>query len=740
MDNKNQNSYELILKQTSAKKRSIYSFKQTYPAYIILVIFIVASFLIRYFAKDNIETGLSNEFNKATNSVMNRVSAHYYKQIEVLNSMNGLYDLLVEVVKDYFELYATIQTRSYASILSVAYIPEVKHEDMDLFIINAKGLGYFDYELKTDGIKKKYYPFVNIVPEFTNIHRLGYDISGEELAIETINKARDLNKMSATEVYTLRGEDTSGLYIFYPVYVKGTERETLEERRENFQGVISLEINFDLFVKEALSGEGMGQKVTVPSDSSIIFEIIGFDGNNKEYSVFKSDNYDIIGSYEPILSSDHTLNIADQEFLVRFYSIPNYGGKMQSYLPDISFITALILSLAFFGFVFTQLTNKAKALDIAEKMTRSQRRIVDTSNDIIAVMDSSLNWKTMNPAALPILAKTPEEIIGSNFAEFLENSDDAEQIKNMYSNSKNDHTDRIDLRMKKPDGSLVWISWSFTFSVVDGLIYSIGRDVTIEKLEEENARFRTKQIETANILSKEASFSKSYFMKEMSHQLRNSLTGIEGSLQMLKHKLYETEDELDMYVDLATTSSEELLTYVTDIEDASKSSDIDVGEFAISEISLGRSLESAVNKFRNDLSGGAQKAEFHLPDGINEISVFADDMQLVSILNESMTLLSYGINYAEFNMNVEYNSYEGVVELQILGSPNPIIMEMSQIFNNNINTIIDALKYDKDDLLISMTRLASTMRLLRGNFKIDTLGDKDGNLVTFMFKAAKKNI
>lgn len=46
------------------------------------------------------------------------------------------------------------------SILSVSYIPEVEHLDLDKFIINARGLGYFNYELKSDEVKDTYYPFI----------------------------------------------------------------------------------------------------------------------------------------------------------------------------------------------------------------------------------------------------------------------------------------------------------------------------------------------------------------------------------------------------------------------------------------------------------------------------------------------------------------------------------------------------------------------------------------------------
>lgn len=739
MKNQTQDSYELILKQTSQKKKSAYSLKKTYPAYIILVIFLIASFFIRYFSAQSIQSSLINEFDKATNSVMNRLSAHYFKQIEVLNSMNGLYDTLVEVVKDYFELYATIPTKSYPSIMSVAYIPEVEHSGLDMFLINSRNLGYFYYELKTDGQHDFYYPFVNIVPEGSNYNKLGFDLGTDPVAMKALFRARDNNKMSVSDAYTVRNPDTTGIYIFYPIYMKESPRGNVDERRENFRGVLSLEINTTKFVKEAISGEGMSQRISIPSDSSVIFEVIGIDDNKKEYTIFKSDNYNMMDNHQPLLSSDQKLPIADRDFIVRFYSIPNYGGKFQQILPDISLIISIILSFALFGFVLNQITNKARAQEIADKMTRSQRRIVDTSNDIIAVLDGELVWRSMNPASLSIFGLLPENMIGNKFADLLENSSDATSIKNAFSISKDDHVDRNDFRMIKSDKTAIWVSWSFTFSVTDGLIYCIGRDVTLEKAAEEEAKLRTKQIEAANILSKEANFSKSYFMKEMSHQLRNSLTGIEGSLQMLQNKYYDNEEELDMYLDLATTSSEELFTYVTDIEDASKASDIDTSKFQLDTLNLGKKLNKCIEICKND-DVIDKNSDINISDTIADASVIADNDSLDILLRDVFVVMGKGEIKVNYEINVEVNPYEGAVELQILSSGNELVHNMINIYAANSENIVDAMKYDKDDILISITRMASTMRLLRGSFKVDSFGPKEGNLISIIFKAHRASI
>ncbi len=737
MNNNNQDSYELILKQTTKKKGNVLAFKKTYPAYIILIIFIIASFFVRHFIASNIESNLKNEFDKSVSSVTNRLTAHYSKQIEVIVTMSGLYDLLVEVVKDYFELYATIPTTNYPSILSVAYAPQVYHSDIGQFIINARNLGYYDYKLKVESQRPIYFPLVNIVPEFTNLHRSGIDLAVDPIALEAINKAKINNMMTATEVYNVREPDTLGYYIFYPIYKRDSKRDTEVERKENFQAVLSLEIDFNKFIAEALSGKDDIQNTAMPSDTSFIFEIFDTHNNGQEYSIFKSKNYEVLKTYTPKITQNAIIKIADKELKLVFYTIPDYGGKYQQLLPNLSLIVSLILSFAFFGFVLTQMTNKAKALDLADKMTRSQRRIVDTSNDIIAILDKDLVWKSMNPASLAVLGYLPEDIQGKEFGFNLLDNQIINRLKNSYNESKEDHIEKFDIEMVKADGTHIWVDWSFTYSNEDALIYCIGRDVTLEKQAEADAKLRSKQIEATEIISREANYSKSYFMKEMSHQLRNSLTGILGYLQLLQTKVYDNEEELDMYVDLAATSSEELFTYVTDIDEAAKLNEVDSSNLIIHNIQLGKIINNSIDNFKKLETTKLIETEFNFENDNIVSNILGTKEEVGLLIDDSISLLSEGVDKISYDINVEVNPYEGAVELQILSSGNKTVFELINTYKSNNDNIIDILKFDKNDVILKLHKINSTMRLLRGSFKVESFGEKDGNLISIIFKSNK---
>jgi sensor domain CHASE-containing protein len=113
------NTYEQIVKQTTVTKRETYHIKKTYPAFLLLVVLLLISYFIWTFSKLSIDNYNKSEFDKAITSIMTRLETQQTRNLEILHSMDGLYDVLIQVVKDYFELYASIPVESYPSIVYI---------------------------------------------------------------------------------------------------------------------------------------------------------------------------------------------------------------------------------------------------------------------------------------------------------------------------------------------------------------------------------------------------------------------------------------------------------------------------------------------------------------------------------------------------------------------------------------------------------------------------------------------
>lgn len=726
MNNSNLNkTFEEVLKESSRKKISIYSFRKTYPAYLILLVFIFISIFIYKTTKTNVEQDQKRQFEKAVQSVETRLNNLMQAQYEILYSTRGLYDIVPQVVRDYFEIYNTVPVETYNSIVSISYILPVQNSFKGQFIYNSQTIGYYDYKISPEGDRDEYFAVQMMVP-FKNYDEklLGYDIRTIPELKDAYEKARDEGKIIASDFFTFQiHKNKLTTFLFSPIYPKDAQLNSVEQRRKNFQGALGLEISVKDFFEEALKGGISTTNNIFPTDSTIIFQFYELKNTSRNL-VFSSKNSELLNNkFKPAFIDVKFFNIANKRVELDFYTVPNFGGTLQSSLPLVALAISLMLSFVLFGFILSVITSRGRALDLAERMTRSQRRIVETTQDIIAAIDLDGIWRSMNPASIKVFGIEPIEMIGKSIFDNFVNEKDINNFKGIISEGGNEKTSRIDVKMKKADNTEIWVNWSLSLSEDDGLVYTIGRDVTLEKKAEEEAKLRSQQIHLASYAAQEANEQKTLFMINASHQLRNSLTGVLGYLQLLNEKYYDDEEEMKQYLKLAEESSEEIFTFVSDFVDvALQGTNTEVNLEIVN-------LRTLFNEVEEQLKGN--KIQLVLPEANLDYNIQVSHKHLTRSLFEIISALTEGIEKeATVNIEIEINDYEGVVIFQILTEPNPVVSELITIYKEATENIIDALKYDKNEILFRFAKAASKIRIMNGQVTFDTFGLEDQNLST----------
>lgn len=719
----NNSSYESVLKQASKKGSNPLSISKTYPAYIVLVVMLVISYFVWNLAKEQVQNDRKTEFDKAVSSVMSRLESKIERKEEIISSMSGLYDILPDVVRDYFDLYGQIPTKTYPSVASIDYVAYVQDSKKDMFVFNAMSSGYYDYSIKSDNSKDYFFPILHSVPISKNYHRLGTDFAANDMLHQAILKARDNNEIVSTPVFEMRN-DTMGFFLISPIYVKDMPRNNLIERKDNFQGCVVLEMNSSLFFQNAISGGIKENKVsTFPTDTSIVFQIID-TANGTENIIYASNNSSLINQdYEKYVTTEAFFHVEDRNFIIKFATVPGFGGSFQRTMPTVALSLSLVLSFLFFGFVLSVTTSRARAIDLADRMTRSQRRIVDSSKDVIAVLDFEGNWKTMNPASQDIFGLSSYSLINSNIETLFYLDDDKKHFNNLVDDSKDESSERVDLKMKNQKNELVWVNWNFTFSKKDKLIYAIGRDVTIEKKAEEESILRTKQIQLAEQFAREASESKSYFMTKLSHMMRNSLTGMMGYLQLLSNKVYDTEEEHDTYLQLAEDSTEEIFTFVSDIVDAAIGSDNKSAELEFVQFEdLFKNVILNIDKVKS------KQITINHEESVFRAKAVADRNLLQKVITDSINALITESDTGSIQVQASENNIEGQTEIQVL-LPTSILTDKLIKLYKNIPDPINAIKFDEKDIILTLAQSASDIRRMNGTFLVETFGPNDSSLL-----------
>lgn len=727
-------NFDSIIKERSNKTSKPLSISKTYPAFIILAVLLLISFFVYYIVDRQISKELQSEYDQSVTSVMTRLNAQFNSKYEIVESMSALYDVVIEVVRDYFDLYASVPVKSYPSILSIEYIEKVRDADIGTYTFFVSSQGYPQYAFKRTEKKDYYYAIHHILPYETNVHRHGMDISSQKEFFEPAMKSVFENKIVTTENYVSRSNDTSSFYIIAPIYIKDAPRGTVEDRIKNNKGFLALELNTKTYYNMALTGEKLGKKISNPNDSLIYFKIVD-NNNNKEKIIYQSANYaSIPNDFEPMKQSVVEYKLADRELKVHFATVPNFGGTLRKNIPIITLIVSLILNFLFFAFILSVITSRARALAIADRITESQRRIVDASRDVIGVFDADGNWLSANNATFDIFKKEPNSILKTSVFDLsADNSSELNQFFDKIKTSNKNFNDRITTKMISGTQNK-WVNWNLSYVKDDNLVYVTGRDITLEKIAEEEALLKTKQIQLAEMYALEASESKTFFMKKLSHQLRNSLTGITGYLQLLSNKLYDTPEEMDSYVQMAEQSSEEIFEFVSETVDAA----LNVGKATDLKLELVKVGEDMLVAHKQFVKNKNNESKLNISNESLETRAIADNTVLLNMFCDTFSALSSNGLKPIFDTTIQEKTTEGMTEIKIKSPSNIEVKQLIDIYQKYSTEIVNHLDKDQNDFIYRLSNIASICRRLNGIFDIEYLGEKDGLLTTFKLQRNKQ--
>jgi PAS domain S-box-containing protein len=298
------------------------------------------------------------------------------------------------------------------------------------------------------------------------------------------------------------------------------------------------------------------------------------------------------------------------------------------------------------GFSETEMriiTRIAPALGIAINSIKSglalmalleeRNRIFNLSLDMICVSGFDGYFKQLNPAWEKTLGWSSTELMNKPILDLVHPKERKAFAGTAESLASGQALVNYEARYLCLDGSYTWMSFNSYPLVEEELVFSIARDVTAQKMLEQditdrslqlettnhelhiineesqtlnrelqilNERLTAHQIETArsNQLLEKALKAKSDFLANMSHELRTPLNSVIGFSEVLQDQLCGpiNQKQLD-YVNNINTSGKRLLTIINDILDLSKA-ESGALELQLSAFSLRECLESSLLMFR----------------------------------------------------------------------------------------------------------------------------------------------
>jgi PAS domain S-box-containing protein len=321
---------------------------------------------------------------------------------------------------------------------------------------------------------------------------------------------------------------------------------------------------------------------------------------------------------------------------------------------------------------YHNVTERIKATEALEASESRFRSLVQSSSDMIGLLDENGIYTYLSPSILSVLGYAPEELIGQCTFDYFHPHDTARARAALTATLKVGQARLEAFRFRHANGEWRWIETIVTNLLSDpsvGAVVANSRDVTerklvetklqqaLDKLEQRVAE-RTAELERAvqelNAAKEEAeaaNLAKSEFLSRMSHELRTPLNAILGFGQVLE--VQQLTPAQQRSVDYILKGGEHLLSLINEVLEISR---VEAGHLSLSlePVPLWDVVQEALDLVRPI----ADKAQIHIleTDELPRRHVLADRQRLKQVL---LNLLSNAVKYNSEDGRISISCRQG---------------------------------------------------------------------------------
>lgn len=301
-----------------------------------------------------------------------------------------------------------------------------------------------------------------------------------------------------------------------------------------------------------------------------------------------------------------------------------------------------------------------KATTKVKDRENAYRYVVETTLDLITVVDKDGRLIFVNHASLFFFGLPPNECIGKLAFDFV-NQEDAEITQNAFAEwiHSEDSMFYYENRSQNVKGNVLDVAWNINIERKDGevvKITSIGRDITEQKKVQ-------KELLIAKEKAEESDRLKSAFLANMSHEIRTPMNSILGFSNRLK-KTDLSQESRDTFISYIQNNGEILMKLVNDIIDISK---IESSQFSVKkEMIFVNDIMNELLVYYRGLKIKDKIIEFVLqvPPDTENLKIFTDNVRLRQLMTNLIdNAVNYGNNKVEFGYTLnEKNSIQFFVK------------------------------------------------------------------------------
>lgn len=444
---------------------------------------------------DQLELRFGAKITEITSLIGRRMDLY----ADVLPGLQGLFAASENVTED--EWYTYIDElnilQNYSGITGLSYIKKV----------TASEVPDYPYTIYPASKKEVYYPYTYRYTTISGTQStIGFDISSEEKRNETITEAGMTGHAVASPVVLGITTGLPTFSIYAPLYTSGMPVETEGERTDALRGFISAGFR----VKELFNTLATDPAFSDDIDLEI-YDSPTFDEVTPDTLLYDSgvESIDQARTKKGVMTEETHIVVGGRTWTLRFSALPSYDlHTIERITPVIILVGGTLLTLLMSWLLFLFASAQAKAMRIAEKMTKDLeksrtllRLSMENAGDMIFITDITGRILDANSAASATLGYTHDEFLRMNATELTPDIDQKELVA-MGEELRKNKTLTLERIERKKDGTLFPVEARTTlFGSEDDLrTISIVRDIGERKEAEKKIKERSDELERLNAL------------------------------------------------------------------------------------------------------------------------------------------------------------------------------------------------------------------------------------------------
>ncbi|MDH4099201.1 MAG: CHASE domain-containing protein, partial [Nitrospirota bacterium] len=406
------------------QKYSLFTFL---PAVVVILLTIAAYAYLSHHERKNI----SGKFQSLCSDYTARVTLALDHVTDLTAALVGFYDGSKEVTQQEFQDFVRRIKEPDDGILNFSWAPHVLAKDRARYESSARAAGHTSFEFterKSTGqfvaveSRPEYFPAYFIEPLSGSEAALGFDNASEPHRRQAMERARDNGETTATEPVRLVQENggSAGVLLFSPVYTKGTEIRTPEDRQTRLMGFVACVLRVDDMVRYAEKGFAKNDLVVrledmdAPDDQRLLYVNTG--SANSTASRQSAE-----------LHWEGIIQIADRSWRLTLQPTDHFLVSEGSLAPLLVLIAGVIVATLVQLVILTMRNREAEVRQLVDERTDELKKekefsetIINTLSGIFYLIDKDGRFVRWNRKLEEVTEYSADEIARMHPLDFFE--------------------------------------------------------------------------------------------------------------------------------------------------------------------------------------------------------------------------------------------------------------------------------------------------------------------------------